>query len=172
VNPIARTDDLVITDADGDTLVYDLRSHRAHSLDGAAALLWRLCDGTRDLPTLAAALAGTAPAGEQGDAAVSPDDVVRYALARLARAELVRDVPSTGGCPLSRRTLLRRAGAAGAALLVPTILSVVAPTTLQAQASCLPGGADCTNQKQGCCPGLRCRNLPQQPPGNDLRLCL
>jgi Coenzyme PQQ synthesis protein D (PqqD) len=169
VNPTARTDDLVVTDADGDTLVYDLRTHRAHSLDPAAARLWRLCDGTRDLSALAAAL--DADGGADGDPEASRTEVVRYALARLARAELVRDVPAGADRPLSRRELLRRLGAAGAAaVVIPAILTVVAPTTLQAQASCLPKDFPCTPGAKTCCPGFKCQKVGGGP--NAPRVCV
>src|SRR5436305_13584452 len=45
-NPRARTEDLVIEDLDGEVLVYDSRTARAHCLTGAAAQVWRAADGT------------------------------------------------------------------------------------------------------------------------------
>ena len=166
-NPTARTEDLVVTEAGGDTLVYDLRTNRAHSLDLAATAFWLRCDGTRDLDALAASLRESA-----GDPATC-HDVARYTLARLRAAGLLREGEASvaeatagGGRPMSRRALLRRAAAAGATVVaVPTILSVVAPTTLQAQASCLPGGTLCVIGGTPCCAPFTCRPNTGQTPG-------
>lgn len=136
VNPLARTDDVVVTEAGADTLVYDMRSHRAHSLDAFCARVWRLCDGTRDLKALASALDEESFPGESAPLAGSElqGDLVGYALERLAVAGLLEREP-TRGTSLSRRELLRRAAAAGVTLAVPAVLSVLAPSTLQSQAS-------------------------------------
>ena len=135
-NPLARTDDLVVTEAGADTLVYDMRSHRAHSLDAFCARVWRLCDGVRDLPAIASALDEDSFPGERPPLAGSDlnGDLVGYAVERLAVAGLLEREPARG-TSLSRRELLRRAAAAGVTLAVPAVLSVVAPSTLQSQAS-------------------------------------
>ena len=161
--PVARTDDLVVTEAGDDTLVYDLVTHRAHSLDAAAAALWRLCDGTRDIAALAES-AREAIGGAADDVATR-QDVVRYTLGRLRAAGLLRD---TGAAPaeraMSRRALLRRAAETGVATLaLPAILSIVAPTTLQAQASCLPGGALCVPGGPRCCAPFNCTPINPGP---------
>lgn len=135
-NPVARVEDLVVTDAGTDTLVYDLRTHRAHSLDEYSTRLWRLCDGSRDVGAIAAALAAPRVVGEPS-ALVDPElaeRVVEYALERLSGAGLLREAPAFDS-RLSRRELLRRGAAAGLTLAVPAVLSVVAPSTLQSQAS-------------------------------------
>ena len=41
----------------GETLVYDLRRHRAHCLNPAATLVWRCCDGRTTVASAAARLA-------------------------------------------------------------------------------------------------------------------
>ena len=43
--PAARKDELVIQEVEGETLVYDLKSHKAHCLNRTAALVWKRCDG-------------------------------------------------------------------------------------------------------------------------------
>jgi hypothetical protein len=135
VNPLARTDDVIVTDAGPDTLVYDLRTHRAHSLDEYCTRVWRLCDGSRDVAAIASELA----AGAALDASAPADPTVReslveYALHRQAAASLLQRAPEAASA-LSRRELLRRGAAAGLTLAGPAVLSVVAPSTLQSQAS-------------------------------------
>jgi hypothetical protein len=63
-------------------LVYDLETHRAHSVNRIAAAVWRRCDGTRDAAAIAAELQreGTVPVTEE---------VMRYALGELGRARLL-----------------------------------------------------------------------------------
>lgn len=157
VHPVARTESLVVTEVGGDTLVYDLLTHRAHSLDAEAARVWRLCDGTRDVAALAAALGATSGATSGGTAeAVTREDVVRFALRQLEEVGLARDVPppAQAATRLSRRELLGRLAQAGVATLaIPTVLSVVAPTTLYALSSC--ANRPCYYDSD-CCPGSRC----------------
>lgn len=136
MNPLARTDDLIVTDASPDTLVYDLRTHRAHSLDEYCTRVWRLCDGSRDAGAISAALAAERADGERcgPEELALKESLVRYALGRLAAASLLRE-EQVGVAGPSRRELLLRGAAAGLTLAVPALLSVVAPSTLQSQAS-------------------------------------
>ena len=80
--PVARARDLVARSAGDEVLVYDLARHRAHRLNASAAAVWRQCDGTRDVPAIAAAVAAA------GGPAL-PEGVVRYALGRLGQARLL-----------------------------------------------------------------------------------
>ena len=51
--PQARKEELLVHDLDDETLVYDLKRHRAHSLNRSAALVWRHCDGRTTLDGMA-----------------------------------------------------------------------------------------------------------------------
>lgn len=161
--PLARTDQLLVVDVDDETLVYDLARHRAHCLNAVAAIVWRLCDGQTNVDAMAKGLAeatGTAP----------DEDVVWFALRRLNGARLIEGLgPVVPGRVVTRRALLQRMTAAGlGVMLLPAVASIVAPTTLQAQASCLPSGAQCSRSLgPPCCTG-RCRG---QPAGADLGTC-
>jgi hypothetical protein len=126
VKPLARRDDMVIRELPGELVVYDRREHRAHCLNATAAQVFRTADGSRGVGELAAGL----------DPAVAPElreALVREALEQLAAAGLL--TAAEEGEPGSRRELLRRLGGA-AALLVPAVVSVLAPTPAEA-ASCL-----------------------------------
>lgn len=150
-------------DIDGETLVYDLDRHRAHCLNAVAARVWRLCDGQTSVEQMAAAVT-------DATGAAVDEDVVWYALRRLNGARLIEGLYAVAPArAVTRRDLLQRMAAAGLGLLLlPTVASIIAPTTLQAQASCLPTGAPC-NRDFGppCCVG-RCRG---QPSGSELGTC-
>jgi hypothetical protein len=139
--PAARTRDVVVKAVGDEMLVYDLARHRAHSLNPVAAAVWRACNGTRDVPALAA----TAAAGLGHP--VAPD-AVRLALQDLGRAHLLTTPVEPAG--LTRRELMRRLGTA-AAVALPLVTSVVAPTAAQAQ-SCRDEGQTCTSSSQCCGP--------------------
>ncbi len=152
--PLARVDDTVVIDLDDETLVYDLARHRAHSLNAIARLVWRLCDGHTTIAHMTTAVASAT------GMVVTPD-IVWYALRRLNGAHLLARPLEPGPTvqPLSRRELVRRVTAAGIGIAVlPAIATIIAPSTLQAQASCLPQGAPCDPSiGLKCCQGLRCQ---------------
>jgi hypothetical protein len=136
--PRARTEGLVIKALPDEILVHDLARHRTHCLNGAAAAVWRLCDGQRTPAEIARALAPEREGRWN-------DEAVRLALDELGRAQLLTDVltrrPDASG--VTRRQTLQRLAAA--AVVVPTVATIVAPRAAQAQSpSCIPVGAPCT----------------------------
>src|SRR6185503_7754639 len=93
------------------------------------------------------------------------DEAVRLALDELGRAHLLTDVltgrPEAGG--VTRRQTLQRLAAA--AVVVPTVATIVAPRAAQAQSqSCVSLGETChiitTPPFNDCCPGLNCTGPP------------
>lgn len=130
--PLARHRRLVVEDLDGETLVYDQDSDRAHCLNRAAAAVWRASDGATAVPEIARLL---------GDQGVPADEtVVWMALARLERAQLLEDpvrLPVSNRS-LSRKEVLRVLGlTAGLGLVLPAVSSITAPLAAQT-ASCVP----------------------------------
>ena len=80
--PIARQEQLIVEDVLDETIIYDLRRNRAHSLNRTAALVWRHCDGRTGVRTLARLLAK--------ELEVPPSEaMVWMALNRLAKARLL-----------------------------------------------------------------------------------
>jgi hypothetical protein len=162
--PRARTSGLVVKAVADEVLVYDLDRHRAHSLNRAAAAVWRRLDGRTSVTELARRLhedLGT-PADES---------TVWLALKELDRAHLLEAplrVPAVQG--LSRRQWLRRVGvAAGAsAVLVPTVSSVVAPHAY-AQAS---GCANPSCPEFVLCPNTQCPCVTTTEGTACIELCL
>ncbi len=128
--PTARQDKLLVQELGDELVVYDQESDRAHRLNRTAALVWRHCDGRTGVAALAEVL--------RSELDLPPDDqVVQLALDRLERANLLRlpDAPaeSTPRRPVSRRHVMRRLAAAGAAsMLLPVVSSITAPTPAQA----------------------------------------
>jgi hypothetical protein len=144
----ARKEGLVVRELEGELLVYDLQSHRAHRLNRAAATVFQGCDGRTGTRELAARL--------RRELDVPADEAwVRLALGRLSKAGLLDDAAAHDDDPrrLSRREVMRRTGrVAGLALLLPTVTSIVAPTPAEAAATCV---TDCTG---GQVFGTPCRN--------------
>jgi hypothetical protein len=150
--PVARRRNLIVKELPDETLIYDLDSDQAHCLNQTAALVWKNCDGSRsarDLAALLSAHLGT----------VLPEAVVWVALDQLQQFKLLSEPVSrpTHLAAISRRQLIRTLGIA-AAISIPAITSIVAPTPAQA-ASCgsldnRDAGCPCSSSSQcasGCC---------------------
>jgi hypothetical protein len=116
--PVARQDGLVVRELPDETLVYDLRANKAHCLNRAAALVWRLCDGRTGLAELAAALREELGVPD-GEAAA------RLALRQLSRRGLLeRPAVEDGSDRMGRREALRKLAVLGA---LPLVMTVAAP---------------------------------------------
>ncbi len=152
MKPIARRDGVLVRELPDELIVYDLRRHQAHCLNRTAGLVFRRADGTRTPSEIAAALgADTDPAEREA--------VVSLALQRLAELGLIDgDLQPVAGddtpAQADRRDALRRLGV-GAALLLPAVVSLLAPTPAAA--------ASCTNSCVGQDDGVPC-NCASGPP--------
>lgn len=131
--PAARRSHLAIEKLDEETVVYDLESNRAHSLNPFASRLWQACDGRTSVGDLKKAAAGSEAQILQG-------------LSELAAADLLKERPWD---ELTRRRALGRLGRAAA---LPTVVSILVPTPSGA-ASCLANGAFCGTSSAVCCSG-------------------
>jgi hypothetical protein len=142
--PRARKDGLVIKELPNETLVYDLERDEAHCLNQTAALVWKRCDGKTTVARMAGLLQ------DQLDTSVNAD-VVWLAIKQLQRFHLVESyAEETEAMPsVSRRNLVLKY--APAALVLPLIMSISAPTAAQASTNpaCatppFPDGCPCTN---------------------------
>ena len=145
--PRARARGLVIERLADETLVYDLRRHRAHSLNGAATLVWEGCDGRTTLAAAAARL-------ERELHVTGGEALVLSGLRQLARAHLLAESPAMEPIEgvTSRRELLRALGlGAAASALLPAVETIVSPTVAQA-ASCFTA-AECNALQPPQCTG-------------------
>lgn len=135
VEPVARSEVLVVEPMGDELLVFDAATGRAHSLNAAAALVWRACDGTRDVDALT------------GCCGLDPI-AVGLALDSLRSCELLLGFE---GSRVSRRQALRQVVALGAGIAaVPVIRSITAPSAaMAASAACVSFAGSCAGQS--CC---------------------
>jgi Coenzyme PQQ synthesis protein D (PqqD) len=152
LRPCVRADGLVVQALADEVLVYDLERHKAHCLNHTAALVWKHCDGRTSVSEIARILEGEMKTPV-------PEDVIWLALQQLGKAHLLAGESHTPETSkrMSRREVIRRLGW-GAAVALPLVTSIVAPTAVEA-ASCLSTGSACTTGAQCCsgiCAGLIC----------------
>jgi hypothetical protein len=139
--PRARTEGLVINELDDETLVYDLQRHEAHCLNQTAALVWRGCDGETTVAKM------TDVIQKQLDTSVDVD-IVWLAIKQLQRFHLIENGNAQVVAPfVSRRKLLLKY--APAALALPVIMSIRAPTAAQV-ASCKHENEACSADSDCC----------------------
>ena len=141
--PEARRAGLVVQEMSEEVLVYDRESNKAHCLNRTAALVWSHCDGNKSVAEIARALA------EETNAPVD-EDLIWLGVEQLSKTHLLREratVPEQKKS-LSRREVMRRIGLT-AAVALPVVTSIVAPTAAQA-ANCLTAGQGCTSSAQCC----------------------
>ena len=148
IMPTSRVTQIVVQKMADETLVYDLDRHKAHCLNKAASVVWSHCDGTTTVSKMAEIL--------HRDLNIPADEeVVWLAISQLGKAKLLdgpAQKPSTGANPARREVMKRLGLIGGAALLLPVITSIVAPTAVAA-ATCLAKDAPCTTAIE-CCSGV------------------
>lgn len=147
ITPRARKEGLAVQELEGELLVYDPETHRAHCLNQTARFVWSRCDGRTSVAEISRLLAA--------ELNVQPNEqVVWLALNDLSRdrllAEPVRLPRRLAG--MTRRELIRRIGWA-AAVSLPLVVSIVAPTAAQAGSAC---GGPCPCPPQCTCAGTVC----------------
>ena len=152
--PRAREKDLVVHEMRDEVLIYDLQSDKAHCLNRTSGFVWKHCDGSTSVEEIADLL------GVEMQTTVD-ESVVRLALDQLARYDLLQErvaVPVV--MPrISRRGLVRTLGTA--AIVVPLITSIIAPTAAEAatMGACGNPGDSCTSDADCCsqnCNALTC----------------
>ena len=145
--PLARSEGLIVTELDGELLVYDAGRDFASALNGFAARVWRACDGASDARAIAAGLSA--------DGGYVEPEAVERALATLAKAQLVElpDVaPPAKAAGSSRRQALLAVGAGAATVAIVTTIAAPAGA---AGISCGGSGAPCVFPSD-CCAGFTC----------------
>jgi len=120
--PKARTHGLISEQLGGETIVFDGERQKAHSLNRSASIVWRHSNGERSVAELATVL-GT-ELGIEAD-----ESLVELALDELTGANLLEAAPNG----VTRRDAVRRMSFAGAAAVaLPAVLSIIAPTPAMA----------------------------------------
>ena len=141
--PEARKEGLVVQELSDEVLVYDRTRNKAHCLNSTAALVWGYCDGKTSVPQIARAIESkiNEPVAE---------DIVWLGVEQLDKNHLLRERAqfSEYKAGLSRREVMKRVGLA-AAITLPVVTSIIAPTATQA-ANCIASGQPCTTSAQCC----------------------
>ena len=184
--PVSRREGLVSKRVEGELLIYDRTRDQAHCLNESAAAIWRLCDGRTSVPEIARRL-GEADGrrqtadgskhlagggrrstvdSQQSTAQAIDEQVVWLGLDELRRKHLLEEPAAwpqvrPGVASMSRREAVRRFGL-GAAIALPLVASIMAPTPAQA-ATCKAAGQPCGTSSQCCsgtCSGGSCLGGP------------
>ena len=140
--PRARKHRLVIKELENETLVYDLDRDKAHCLNETAARVWKYCDGETSISAIAKRINEQKAFG--GD-----ERVVWLALEQLEKFDLLEASPKRPAflAGVNRRRLMKDVGLA--ALALPLIMSIAAPTPAQSASVC---AAAPPSQKPTGCP--------------------
>ena len=158
--PKRRKQRLVIKELPDEILVYDLDRNNAHCLNRSAAAVWERCDGRATVAEIARAV-------EKKTGVKVGQEFVWLAIEALSRDHLLEErVDWLAAIPrVSRREAVRRIGI-GAAIAVPLVTSIIAPTPAQAatcKARCTGCGTSseccsgvCATGVSGCTSGMRC----------------
>jgi hypothetical protein len=175
--PRARADGLIVKELADELLVYDIQRDKAHCLNLTAAAVWKQCDGRATVPEIARRLEvsfkkgqeteGSRQRVEEGNSQTVGEDlvaeagtiderVVWLALAQLRRSYLLEEPVDSAQWPqtimgMSRREAIRRIGI-GAAIALPIVATITAPTPAQA-GTCGGAGNPCGTGTQ-CCSGV------------------
>jgi len=122
--PSGRRDGIIVRELADEVLIYDLQRDKAHCLNKTAGFVWQHCDGRTQVATVARLLAAETQT-------FVDESVVLLALHQLAERHLLVDpLPRSSGLRVSRRRLVLKY--APAALALPLIMSITAPTAAQA----------------------------------------
>lgn len=145
---VPRRKNAIVRQVSDEFLVYDKELNKAHCLNQVAGRVWNLCDGRRSAIAIIREL--------QNSTQPMDEKFVWMALDQMAKAGLlINQIPTVdNNLGLSRRTLIRKLGAA-AALALPVVASIAVPTPASA-VSCLANGKPCSMDSQ-CCSG-HCRS--------------
>lgn len=143
--PLARKENLVVQELDGEFLIYDLNTNKAHSLNESASIIWNSCNGARTIDELKIVF--------QNKLFISVnDEFIWLALDQLKSLDLIDSKSLVVENHPSRRELLRKAGlvAVGSLPVVATLAfprvamaTTCASSVCGVQGSCLSGEVCC-----------------------------
>lgn len=137
VYPRSRQQDIVTQDLGKEILLYDLKKHKAFSLNETSALVWQECDGKQDISQISQIISRKLklPANE---------DLVWLTIDELKKENLLENeaelVSVFSG--MSRREVIRKVGL-GTMIALPIISTLVAPSAASAQSGVQQEGGPC-----------------------------
>ena len=142
-----------------EVLIYDELRHKAFCLNATSAAIWGLCDGEHTPAEIASAASVKL-------AIPIDEEIVRLGLRDLRRDGLVGPSAEIAAVqPVSRRVILQRIGG-GAAIMLPMVAAVMAPTAAQAYSGCVDCSADVAAQRRQRAMRARQQTERQESQGN------
>ena len=123
--PKARVTDIVVSEYRDEFLIYDLKSHKCHSLNATACSVWKKSNGKRTVEQIALEI------DEDSDREIR-EGLVLLALSELTKRNLVDSAERPVYGWLERREMIKKIGVASV-IALPLVLSVTAPTAAMAQ---------------------------------------
>jgi hypothetical protein len=144
--PKKRREGIIVKELPDEVLVYDLDRDKAHCLNHSAAAVWERCDGRTTVADIARAV-------EKKTGVKVGEEFVWLAIEALGRDHLLEErMQWPAALPrMTRREAVRRIGI-GAAIAIPLVTSIIAPTPAQA-ATCTARCGSCSTGAQ-CCSGV------------------
>jgi hypothetical protein len=125
--PVVRKDQLICEDVSEECVIYDSRQKRAHHLNSTLTWIWRRCDGNTSIDSLAADC-------ERQFNITNGFHVVLTGLEQLdARDLLEHPIDITGVMAAETTAVSRRAVVATGSVLMPLVVSILAPTPAAAK---------------------------------------
>lgn len=152
--PFARKADIVVQAFNDETLVYDLKTNKAFVLNQTSAIVWRFCDGTKNISEIANQISF-----QLKD--IVTEELVWLSLEQLKKENLLEnemaELSRFDG--LSRRELVRKI-AFTSLVTLPAVSSLIAPTAINAASFCFPLTNNANENPLGCpCDTISdCRN--------------
>jgi hypothetical protein len=132
--PSAKTENIVVQNLENELLIYDLEINKAFCLNETSALVYQACDGKTDLTDFK----------NKHD---FPDEIIFLTLDSLKKEKLLEDDFVSPLKGMKRREVIRLIGKTSL-IALPVIASLIAPTAVQAAASC--GGTSAPGTVLGC----------------------
>jgi len=127
--PRARKDQLISEEVAGECVVYDSRQKKAHHLNSTLTWVWSRCDGTMSIDAMAAAF-------ERQFDVKNGRDILLPGLKQLADCQLLENPLDLSDIAADENNgISRRAMVAGGSILMPAVISMVAPTPAAAKSS-------------------------------------
>jgi len=121
-HPLARTTELICEELSGECVIYDSRQKKVHRLNPTMTWIWQACTGTANVEAITEGF-------ERQFNVAGGEEVVLAALLQLESLDLlerptdVSDVTAViANEVVSRRTVI------SASLLMPAVVSILAPT--------------------------------------------
>ena len=124
--PMVRTDQLVCEDVSEECVIYDAREKKAHHLNSTVTWIWQKCDGNTNVEALACSF-------ERQFNVTDGLPVLITGLEQLEARDLLDNPVDLNLLASEQAAISRRAVVAGGSVLMPLVVSILAPTPAAAK---------------------------------------